>query len=130
MLVCASGRAANEIRFGVDELEEEALRRPNPRVSKSGMPSVLNEPIESLGVCMTDIVGVGGALFGAEGDFRADLRGGEGARAVMRCVPFVSSRETDAVAVEDPVTGVGAGVLGMNSVRGLGGGAGCLSRIR
>lgn len=70
--------------------------------------------------------------------FIADCRGGDGARVDDECVPLVNNRETEAVAVDVLVAGVGAGVRGMkfgalicgppSSVLG-GGTTGCSSKI-
>jgi len=114
VLAYDSGSSAKLIRLllGVDRPELGVLPPPPPirtLLIKSGRLSV---------------VGVGGcdastsdAVRLIEGDdrFSADCRGGEGARVDDECVPFVYSREIEAVAVDVPASATGTGVRGRNT---------------
>lgn len=47
---------------------------------------------------------------GTEGTFREECVGGDGGRVEDECLPFVKRRDMEAVAVDVPATGAGAGV--------------------
>lgn len=59
------------------------------------------------------MLGDGAGVGGSERTFREECVGGEGGRVEDECLPFVKRRDTEAVAVDVPEIGAGAGVTGM-----------------
>jgi len=84
----------------VDTPEEALL----PRTLTTPFPKT-SERLTVLG----DEAGVGGT----ERTFREECVGGEGGRVEDECLPFVRRRDIEAVAVDVPEIGAGAGVTGM-----------------
>ena len=114
VLAYDSGSWAKLIRLlGVDMPELEVLPPPRTLTTTSGK-------LNAGGVFILQLerveVGVGGTEdkdVEEDGErFMADCRGGEGGRVEEECVPLVSRREIDAVAVEVPASATGAGVRG------------------
>lgn len=95
-----SGSSAKLMRLGVDTPEGRSF----PRTLATPFPNI-SERLPILG----DERGVGGT----EGTFKEECVGGEGGRVEDECLPFVKRRDIEAVAVDVPETGTGAGVTGM-----------------
>ena len=121
MLAYDSGSSAKLMRLlGVDcpELGAllPALPAPSTRPTNSGMFSIEGVGVgvcEALALVLVLALGDRGRATPAR--FIADCRGGDGGRVEDECVPFVKSRETDAVAVDVPACATGGAVRGRNA---------------
>lgn len=118
MLAYDSGSSAKLMRLlGVDCPELGALLPPLPapstRPTNSGMLSVDGVGVGVCEALLALALGDGGRAAAAR--FIADWRGGSGGRVEDECVPFVKSREMEAVAVDVPACATGGAVRGRNA---------------